>query len=199
MGRSDGAEGKPTGTEAELDRDMDRARIERARTGDTEAFRALVEAHRHMAYGLALRILRDPQEAEDAAQEAFVRAWKALPNFRGDARFSTWLHRIVARRALDRLAVLRRRRGHEVAVEEAEVLPGSPGPDFEARDRARRIEALVAALPDAQRVVVTMFYYEGRSVNDVAQVLGMPDGTVKTHLSRARAAMRQAWLRAEKA
>ncbi|OGF20996.1 MAG: hypothetical protein A2V63_02280 [Candidatus Eisenbacteria bacterium RBG_19FT_COMBO_70_11] len=174
--------------------------VARARSGDQEAFRDLVEHQRDRAYALALRILRHPQEAEEAAQEAFVRAWRALPRFRGDARFSTWIHRIVARRALDRAAARKRRLGREVGVESAEALP-APGGGTDAAaawSRARRLEALMATLSEAQRAVVTLYYYENRSVEEVAKALRMPEGTVKTHLSRSRAALRAGWLREER-
>lgn len=187
--RSKGTEEEPLAEEA--------VRIERAKARDPRAFRELVDAYRHVAYGVAFRILGHPEEAEEAAQEAFVRAWTALPNFRGDAKFSTWLYRIVTRRALDRLEAIRRRRGREVEVEDAETLPGSGGPDVQARQRAQMLEKLVADLSDAQRAVVTLFYYEEKSVLEVAETLRMPENTVKTHLSRARAALRGAWLRAE--
>lgn len=172
--------------------------IERAKARDQQAFRSLVELHRDAAYGLAFRILGRHEDAEEVAQEAFVRAWLALPGFRGDARFSTWLYRIVSRKAFDRLAVLKRRREREVEVE-AERLPA--GGDADAGSSLRRsmqLERLLQGLSDAQRAVVTLFYYEEKSVNEVAQVLGIPIGTVKTHLSRARAALREAWLRAER-
>jgi RNA polymerase sigma-70 factor (ECF subfamily) len=169
--------------------------IERARARDSEAFRRLVEAHRHVAYGVALRILRRPEEAEEATQEAFVRAWNALPRFRGDAKFSTWLYRIVTRRAFDRLEALKRRQGREAPVEEAEALPGAEAPDPSGALRTRLLEDLVARLPEAQRAAITLFYIEERSVNEVAWTLGMPPNTVKTHLSRALAALRAAWLR----
>jgi RNA polymerase sigma-70 factor (ECF subfamily) len=180
-----------------LDQAREAACIERARARDEDAFRTLVDAYRHVAYGVALRILGHAEEAEEATQEAFVRAWAALPNFRGDAKFSTWLYRIVTRRAFDRLAAMKKRRGREVGVEALEVLPGAAGPDPAVSVRARRIEALVRALPETQRAVVTLFYMEERSVIEVAQTLNMPTGTVKTHLSRARAALRGAWARAE--
>jgi len=180
-----------TGTDQAREADW----IERARARDTEAFRHLVDAYRHVAYGVALRILGQPEEAEEAAQEAFVRAWNALPSFRGDAKFSTWLYRIVTRRSFDRLEALKRKRGREAPVEEADVLPGGEAPDPEAWQRARLLETLVGDLPDAQRAAITLFYFEERSVNEVAETLGMPPNTVKTHLSRARAALRGAWLR----
>src|SRR5436190_3223842 len=97
----------------------ERALLDRARAGDQVAFRDLVDAHRDRAYGLALRIVRVSSDAEEVAQDAFVRAWLALPRFRGDASFSTWLYRIVARRAFDRAEVLKRRRHRETDAEAA--------------------------------------------------------------------------------
>ncbi len=172
--------------------------VARAQARDTEAFRELVERHRARAYGLALRMLRSPADAEEVTQDAFVRAWLALPRFRGESRFSTWIHRIVARRALDRAEVLKRRRGREVGVEAMEHLAGESDETVGAA-HAMRLERMVAGLNESQRAVVTLFYYEGRSVEQVAGILGTPTGTVKTHLSRARSALRESWIRVERA
>ena len=173
-----------------------RSLVERARGGDQAAFRELVELHQDRAYALALRITRSPADAEEVAQDAFVRAWLALARFRGESSFGTWLHRIVARRALDRLGVLKTRRGREAVVDEAASLPEAAAPvahgDHEAAARARRLERLVLDLPAAQRAAVTLYYYEDRSVEQAAAILGMPENTVKTHLARARAALRAA-------
>jgi RNA polymerase sigma-70 factor (ECF subfamily) len=178
-----------------------RSLLERSRGGDQSAFRELVVLHQDRAYGLALRITRSPADAEEVAQDAFLRAWLALARFRGESSFGTWLHRIVARRAFDRLAQLRTRRGREVEVEEVADLPapaaGAAGGGAEPAARARRLERMVRALPAAQRATVTLYYYEDRSVEQVAGILGMPENTVKTHLSRARAALRAAWPREE--
>ena len=152
----------------------------------------LVESHRDRAYGLALRIVRSAADAEDVAQEAFVRAWLALPRFRGESSFGTWLHRIVARRAFDRLEQLKRRRGREVEIEATEMRVAATG-GGEPDAHGRVMERLVASLPPAQRAAVTLFYYEDHSVEQAAAVLGMPVNTVKTHLSRARAALRHRW------
>ena len=167
--------------------------IERARAGDAAAFRLLVERHRDRVHGLARRMLRSDPDAEEVAQDAFVRAWRALPGFRGDSSFGTWLHRIVMRLSLDRLEAMRRRQRREPALEDA-LEPAVEGPDHDARLRARKLDALVANLSDAQRAAVTLYYYEERSVEDVARVLNLPENTVKTHLSRARAVLRAAWL-----
>ena len=180
-----------------------RSLLERSRGGDQSAFRELVVLHQDRAYGLALRITRSPADAEEVAQDAFLRAWLALARFRGESSFGTWLYRIVARRAFDRLEQLRSRRGREVGGEEAvglaeTVAAGAPGAagsgagEHEAA-RARRLERLVRGLPAAQRAAVTLYYYEDRSVEQVAAILRMPENTVKTHLSRARAALRAAW------
>lgn len=173
--------------------------IERARTGDERAFALLIDRHRDRAYSLALRMLRSPAEAEEAAQDAFVRVWKALPGFRGDAKFSTWLHRIVVRRCLDRAAVLRNRRGREADLEHAPEPASNPEPatDPEVRRRAARLAQLMSHLTETQRVVVTLFYHQDRSLEDVARTLGLPENTVKTHLHRARAVLREGWLREE--
>jgi RNA polymerase sigma-70 factor (ECF subfamily) len=192
---------KPGGAVVQSNRKMDdqagRAEaglVERARQGDQEAFRMLVDRHRDHAYGLALQITRSSDEAEDAAQEAFLRAWRALPGFRGEASFGTWLHRIVARRALDHALARRTRAMRETEVEAAEALPC---PAFGERDfvLARRLERLMECLGARQRAVVTLFYREDRPVEEIASVLAMPENTVKTHLRRARAALREAWLR----
>ena len=175
--------------------------VGRARDGDQAAFRELVVLHQDRAYGLALRITRSPADAEEVAQDAFLRAWLALARFRGESSCATWLHRIVARRALDRLATLKLRRGREVQVEEAAVMPvrgaTAAGDPAEAA-RGRRLERLIVRLPAAQRLAVTLYYYEDRSVAQVAAILRMPENTVKTHLSRARAALRAAWQRGER-
>ena len=178
----------------------ERALIRRSAGGDAAAFRVLVDLHRDRAYGLALRLLRSEQDAEEVAQDAFVRAWRAIGEFRGDASFSTWLYRIVWRRAVDRAAILRTRRNRETALD-AEDETGALGrvSTVEATHAAQaaeapdpeRFERMIASLSEVQRAVVTLFYQEDRSVAEVGRTLEMPEGTVKTHLSRARAALRR--------
>ncbi|NOT35314.1 MAG: RNA polymerase sigma factor [Candidatus Eisenbacteria bacterium] len=180
---------------AEAEREV----VERARGGDQAAFRVLVERHRDRAYGLALRIVRDSGVAEEVAQDAFVRAWRALPGFRGEAAFSTWLHRIVVRRALDRAVMLTARRAREIALEHAPepIIESVAGRAAAALATAARLEGLIEQLSPMQRAAVTLFYYHDRSVLEVASVLELPENTVKTHLSRARAALREAWVTGE--
>ncbi len=173
----------------------ERALVARAAGGDEEAFAMLVEQHKDRAYALALRMTRSREDAQDVAQEAFVRAWLALPRFRGESSFGTWLHRIVARRALDRSIALQARRRREADLEvvgEVPVPASTHDPGL-----ARRLDRLVEELSPAQRAAVTLYYREDRSVEEIAAALEMPENTVKTHLSRARASLREAWLREE--
>ncbi len=175
----------------------DDALVERSRRGDEQAFRLLVDRHRDRAYGLALRITRSPEDAEEAAQEAFVRAWRSLTDFRGDAAFGTWLHRIVARRALDHALARRRRESRQTDMEAAEDVPAAAGASGRDVILARRIERLTACLSTAQHAVLALFYGEDQAVAEIAETLEMPENTVKTHLRRARQALREAWLREE--
>lgn len=177
--------------------------LARCRAGETDAYRILVERYQARARRLAHRFLRSEADAEEVAQDAFVRAWRGLREFRGDAAFSTWLFRIVARRAMDRAAMIRLRRQRETPLEDVESAGAAAGgagptdPAPTARD-TRRIEGLLDTLTDSQRAVVTLFYFEDQSVEDVGRILSLPSGTVKTHLSRARAALRREWARRER-
>ena len=169
----------------------ERRLIARAQAGDTAAFRTLVERHQSRAHALALRILHSAPDAEEVAQDAFVRVWTALPGFRGESTFSTWLYRIVARRAFDRAQILKNRRTRE---RQDEHLPERAAPErSEDTLRTAKLQELIAGLTPAQRAAVALYYYENRSVEEVAHVLGMPENTVKTHLLRARTALRAAW------
>jgi len=168
--------------------------LARSREGDTRAYRELVDLHRDRVYGLALRILRSPADAEEVAQDAFVRAWLALRDFRGESTFGTWIHRIAARRALDRAATLKSRRARESTWEAAaEMVPADEPPP--SRHGSSRVEALLEALSAPQRAVIACFYFEDLPIPEISRTLAMPEGTVKTHLSRGRAALRAEWTR----
>jgi RNA polymerase sigma-70 factor, ECF subfamily len=173
--------------------------LRRCRAGDTRAFHVLMQRYQDRAYGLALRLLRSEPDAEEVTQDAFVRAWRSLADFRGDSKFGTWLYRIVWRRAIDRAATLRTRHQRE---ESLDAPAGYEERSREARStqvaaqeepaRADRTEwvRMTEGLSEPQQAVVTLFYYEDMALKDVARALEMPEGTVKTHLSRARAVLR---------
>ena len=189
----EGSDPSNIGVKPPLSQETDEpALIARCRAGDTAAYRILVERHRDRAYGLALRILRSAPDAEEVAQDAFVRAWLGIRDYRGDAAFGTWLHRIVARRAFDRATILRARRGREESMDQVDV-PAVAG--VAPSRESRRLAGLMERLPDAQRGVISLFYFEEKPVAEIARTLQMPVGTVKTRLARARATLRQEWLR----
>ncbi len=167
-----------------------------ARAGDDGAYRKLVERYRDRIVGLGMRIVHDPQAAEEIAQDAFVRAWQALPDFRGESRFSTWLYRIAYRRALDERASTNRRQGRELMMEADALEIAAPLSERPSDWRLRlRLERHVRSLSDAQRTCITLFYAGDQSIDEIAQVLDLPTGTVKTHLHRARGELRRMWNR----
>jgi RNA polymerase sigma-70 factor, ECF subfamily len=178
--------------------------LARCRAGDAQAYRALVERYQDRACAMAFRIVRSRPDAEEVAQDAFVRAWRAIGEFRGDASFMTWLYRILVRLALDRAELLRSRRSRETAIDDPDAgalaVRVGPGADLDrGRGAARILGRLLEDLPLAQRAAVTLFYYEDHPVAEIARILDMPENTVKTHLSRARAALRQGYERERRA
>jgi RNA polymerase sigma-70 factor (ECF subfamily) len=154
--------------------------------GDPRAFAELVRRHRDRMWAVALRTLRDPEEAADALQEAFISAFRAAASFRAESQVTTWLHRIVVNACLDRI----RRRQARPTVPLPETGPGEPVADGDAMaDRETRLvvgEAL-AALPEEQRVPIVLVDVEGYSVADTARLLGIAEGTVKSRCARGRA------------
>jgi RNA polymerase sigma-70 factor (ECF subfamily) len=171
---------------------MDDQVMELLRSGrQDEAFAQLVTLYRRKAIGLGYSLLGNRQAAEDSAQEAFMKIWRALPGFDGRASLSTWIYTIVRNTAL---SMLRSRRA-EISLSDPAVLEAAEAASahFDADDSDKgNVERLVAALPDRQRAVVTLYYLEDKSVDEVASLLGMPEGTVKTLLHRARARLAQA-------
>lgn len=157
--------------------------------GDSEAFATLVERYDRAVYHLAYRTLHDVEEARDAAQEAFFKAYRSLRTFKPGARFSTWIFAIVYHACCDRLN-RRKRYSNEEMPERAD--PG-PGPEREAiaMDEARRLRAAIDALPEKYRTVITLYHLQGKQYEEIAEVLGLPMGTVKTHLFRAKEQLRK--------
>jgi RNA polymerase sigma-70 factor (ECF subfamily) len=159
--------------------------VRRLRVGDPRAFEDLVRTQQHRVYGLALRMLGNAAEAQDVAQEAFLRAHRGLAEFRGDARLSTWLYAIVSRLCLNRLAGNERRLARHG---EERLADACPGPD-QALERGEIEEALhraIGELPEERRIVVVLRDVEGLAYEQIAEVLELPVGTVRSRLHRAR-------------
>jgi len=161
--------------------------VAQAQQGDAEAFEQLLDRHQRYAFNLAYRVLGDYAEAEDVTQEAFVRAWRGLPGFRGQARFTTWLYRIVHNLCLNRLPGLQQELLQTEPLDEVLVSPAPSLLDtFEAREQAAFLHAELERLPDKYRLVLTLRYLQNLSYDEIAAALGVPMGTVKTHICRAR-------------
>jgi len=180
----------------------DAALIERCRAGDIAAFEPLVEKYRQRVWRLAYNVLRDREEAWDVAQEAFVRAWQALPNFRGQSAFYTWLFRIVMNVAADR-ARARAARGRAFGTERVpeedwdRVMVDQPAdatPDAAAAgaQQRARIERALATLSADHRRIVVLSDIEGLTYKEIADVLEIPMGTVMSRLHNARKRLKAA-------
>jgi RNA polymerase sigma-70 factor, ECF subfamily len=155
-------------------------------SGDPNAFGELVRRHRDRMWAVALRTLRDPEEAADALQEAFISAFRAASSFRAESQVTTWLHRIVVNACLDRI----RRRQARPTVPLPETGPGEPvaaGDDMADRETRLVVADALAALPEEQRVPIVLVDVEGYSVADTARLLGIAEGTVKSRCARGRA------------
>jgi RNA polymerase sigma-70 factor (ECF subfamily) len=172
--------------------------VARVQAGDQSAYAVLVERYSDYAFTIAIRIIGDEDDAADVAQEAFVRAYKAIGGFRGDSKFSSWLYRIVANRALTHLR-RKKRRPWTVDIDlgahiEADALTRNsrddPGRRVLDEEFRRAMRGAVSRLPVQYRTVITLFYLEERSYKEVAETLGIPMGTLKTHLHRGRAMLR---------
>ncbi len=167
----------------------DQALVTETLAGRTHAFGTLVERYDRAVYHLAYRTLRDQEEARDVAQEAFFKAYRSLRTFKPGAKFSTWIFAIAYHACCDRLS-RRRRYSNEELPERADSAAG-PETEAIASDEAQRLRKAIAALPEKYRAVITLYHLQGRQYDEIAQVLGMPMGTVKTHLFRAKEQLRK--------
>jgi RNA polymerase sigma-70 factor, ECF subfamily len=165
--------------------------IERCRKGDDVAFTELVERYKDLVYGMIWRLAPDRTQADDLAQDVFLKVHRGLPYFRGEARLSTWIYRIVA----NVCAQARSRPVREVSLERGPEKPPIDPPsidasfaDFELRDR---LEKAIAQLPEQYRFLIAAHHLRGVQYEALAEALNMPLGTVKTHLHRAKRRLRE--------
>lgn len=169
--------------------------IQRAQKGDHNAFAALVEEHQRYVYNLALRVVKDENEALDLAQETFVRAWTALPNFKGQSQFRTWLYRIVTNLCYNRLPSLRRSLndlGDDVMEDIPEPEFNNPAREFESNETRQYLHQAIDALDPNYQLLITLRYQSELSYEEIASTLNLPLGTVKTGIFRAKAQLRNA-------
>ena len=172
----------PPSTE-QLDPEADEWLVDRARTGDLEAYEVLVRRHRDRIYRIALRMLGNPHDAEDVAQDVVIQLWTTLSGFLGSSSFTTWLYRIVVNRCLNHL----RRSRHTRPVLDADP-PPAPGAEDTviAQQRASATMRAIAALPPELRAVLVLRQMEGLSYREVAAITDLTEATVRGRLHRAR-------------
>ena len=177
------------------------ALLQRARAGDREALTALIQSQQTYVYSIAMSLMHNPADAADVTQEAFVRLVRSLGTYRGETKFTTWLYRLVTNIGLDAL----RRRGRPIesldepssgpAGDDART-PGErlvdsdrwthPEEEVELRESAAEVRAALSRLPAAQRLALTLFYFDDMRYEDIAEVMGLPLNTVKSHIRRGK-------------
>jgi RNA polymerase sigma-70 factor (ECF subfamily) len=180
---------------ARAERGADGELIERVRNGETRLFAELVHRHQDAVYGMALRFVGSRTEAEDVAQEAFLRAYRGIPGFKGDAKFSTWLYRITFNLCADWLRRNRRPDRAAASIDKADM-PADERADLEkglvVSEERERVRRALDGLEEIYRGVILLLYYQDMSYDQIAEVLGVPLKTVETRLYRARKMLRVA-------
>lgn len=181
------------------DRFDEQALIERCKSGDLRAFDQLVSAYEKRVFNCALRITGNYHDASDVTQEAFLRAFNSINTFRGDAKFATWIYRIVTNVYLDERKKSKAHRQTSlddyIELEEnsvtRQIQDDSPSPEeiVETEERAQVLQAAINSLPDYQRIIVTLYHMQHRSYEEIAEIMNLPIGTVKSRLNRARIAL----------
>lgn len=179
--------------------------VRRVQSGEAEAFEELVRAHEKTVYNLALRLVGNPQDAEDMAQEAFLKVYRSLPEFRGESKFSVWLYRIVSNVCLDHLRRQGRRPASSLTTEDEDgeeqqwdVPDESQSPErlLEQKLTREAVQRGLETLPEDQRQILLLREIRGMSYEEIGQTLDLEPGTVKSRIFRARKKL-VAWLLAD--
>jgi RNA polymerase sigma-70 factor, ECF subfamily len=157
--------------------------VDKARAGDADAYEVLVRRHRGRIYRIALRMLGDPHDAEDVAQDVVIQLWTALAGFTGASSFTTWLYRIVVNRCLNKT---RRRRWTRPVLDDDPAPAAGADDTVIAQQRMRATMEAIAALPPEQRAVIVLHQLEGLSYREVAAVVNISEDAVRGRLHRAR-------------
>ena len=162
-----------------------------SKNGDQEAFAQLVQRYQRLVFNLVYRMLQQYDEATEITQETFLAAWQGLPAFRGDARFPTWLYRIAYNCSLKQLEIRRRDRALQVALEAEKNFERTnneqrENAELDAHDRQVFVQEHLSQLPAKYRIVLILRHLQDMTYEEMAEILSMPIGTIKTHLFRAR-------------
>ncbi|MFJ5444774.1 RNA polymerase sigma factor RpoE [Methylobacillus methanolivorans] len=182
-------------------RELDQQLVERAQGGDKRAFGLLVDKYQRKLGRLLSRLIRDPAEVEDVVQESFIKAYRALPSFRGDSAFYTWLYRIGINTAKNYLVAMGRRpqATGDIEIEDAENFDDgdelrtmdTPETELMGKEIAQTVNDTVASLPEELRTAITLREIEGLSYEEIATMMDCPIGTVRSRIFRARETIAQ--------
>jgi RNA polymerase sigma-70 factor (ECF subfamily) len=186
--------------------ELERSLLRRLRDRDERAFRELLEGHRDRVYNITFRMLGNRAEAEDVAQEVFITVFKTIDTFREESKFSTWLYRVTVNHCKNRIKYLARRHDRDrdeldeathspngTNVNSSFSAPRTPQPDraLEGQQMEEILQKAIATLDDEHRTVVVLRDIEDLSIEEICEITGLPDGTVKSRLHRARLALRK--------
>ncbi|GAA4316187.1 RNA polymerase sigma factor [Pontixanthobacter gangjinensis] len=163
--------------------------IESTLEGDTHAFEELIDRYQDFVFTIAVRILKVREEAEEIAQDSFIKAYDSLNSFRGDSKFSTWLYRIVYHKSLDRLKKNNRQRTYEINEEITDESLDHIENGLEyllSEERSRLIKKCIDSLPEEDAAIISLFYFEEQTVKEVAKVTGLSEDNIKIKLYRSR-------------
>ncbi len=157
-----------------------------SKNGDQDAFAQLVQRYQRRIFNLVYRMLQQYEEANEITQETFLAAWQGLPAFRGDARFATWLYRIAYNCSLKQLEQRKRDKALQVALEAEQGNSAGIDTELDVHDRQALIQEHLSQLPAKYRIVLILRHLQDMTYEEIAEILTMPIGTIKTHLFRAR-------------
>lgn len=178
--------------------ELDSALVERVQQGDKGAFDLLVRKYQHKVIGLVSRYVKNQSESEDIAQEAFIRAWRAIGSFRGESAFYTWLYKIAVNTAKNHLVAMGRRPPtDDIAIDDAVYVPGAdrmqetatPERELMRQEIEQTVFSTVQSLPEELRTAITLREVDGLSYEEIAEAMGCPIGTVRSRIFRAREAI----------
>ena len=183
--------------------ELERSLLRRLRDRDERAFRELVQEHRDRVFNITFRMLGNRAEAEDVAQEVFISVFKYIDEFREESKFSTWLYRVAVNQCKNRIKYLARRhdrdrdeldettQGNGVNGSIGGALPSSPSEALQSAQMEKVLQEAIANLDEDQRIVVVLRDVEDLSIEEICEITGLPDGTVKSRLHRARLVLRK--------
>jgi len=163
--------------------------IDKSLEGDTRAFSTLVERYQNYVFTIVVRMVRVREEAEEVAQDVFIKAYGSLSSFRGESKFSSWLYSIAYRKALDAIRKNKKHRSSELIedITEGEVAEVDNALSYlEAQERKQKIEESISKLGETEAAIVTMYYYESQSVREIAKITQLSEDNVKIKLHRSR-------------